>query len=547
MIHCDFISIFCQYFLVFSVKSSDVDEVFLTTFFLFFFFPSSLLYLRFSFINDFNGQESLRFDGSDLIEKQERDYFGLKEKRLAKLETLIAEGKDPSDVSDEDAITGIEEQNQSRDKAVSDGEYQTKVLREHQMSRGQMFQNIVFCASNLFKKLLLWPNASNREVSLISECIEEYLIPHIQKKLYCPDRWTDWRFAQLVGSTQFIQPNALEIVTPIDANLINRCGALLVEINFLPTPRKKIAAMTQVCRHIVNYLSDHPFNQAQLRQNILQNNLQATANTSSNNSSSATATSSISTASNPTDPSSQTNTQQKDFSNHPIPVGSTSTTDQTNSDSASSSIHTKTDEFLAVLIYILIQTNPPNLLSNVAYLITCRSSSDSMLSDEGYFFAHVAIAVHFLCKLKESRSASKVELEGGVILLEPEWMPMLLEKEARLTHLLPALNTSRAANEVLEYKSAIRRLVLDITRKNAKKKADAVALQTLITQHNPITYAPEQQTSFQNDPINFFVDHRYWNAQPGEFKTPAAISQLLEEYKRLLVSEYRHATQSSHQ
>jgi hypothetical protein len=490
---------------------------------------------HFSFINDFNAQESLRFDGSDLIEKQERDYFGLREKRLAKLEAMIAEGKEIGDVSDEEAIAGIREQEESRDKAVADGEYQTKVLREHQSSRGQMFQNIVLCAANLFGKLLLWPGATEREVALIPECIEEYLIPHIQKKLYCPDRWTDWRFAQLVGSTQFIQPSDLEILTPIDPNLVNRCGALLVEVNFLPTPRKKLSAIAQVCRYIVNYLAEHPFNTP-----IKPNKAQPTTSDPLSSTSSSSSESSETTATTVTGDSADS-------------TESTSVTTSTaaNNDPASTSSqpetrqHTKTDEFLAVLIYILIQTNPPNLLSNVAYLVTCRSSSDSMLTDEGYFFAHVAIAVHFLCKLKESKSSSKVDLEGGVILLEPEWMPMVLDKEARLLHLLPALNAARAQNEILEYKSTIRRLALEITRKIAKKKEEANALSHLISQHPVITYTPEQEHAFNKDPTAFFADHRYWNAAPEDFKSPAAVAHLLAEYKKLLMNEYRRATNPS--
>ena len=504
-----------------------------------------------SFINDFNGQESLRFDGSDLIEKQERDYFGLREKRIAKLEALIAEGKDADDVSDEEAAAGIREQEESRDKAVSDGEYQTSLLREHQSTRGQMFQNIVFCSSVLFKKLLLWEGATEREIGLIPECIEEYLIPHIQKKLYCPDRWTDWRFAQLVGSTQFLHPKHLEIVTPIDANLINRCGALLTEVNFLPTPRKKLQAISQACRYIVNYLSEHPLNIAAAKaaaaaaaEQAAQSSEPSVSFQSFHNATapdSSTVIASDAPSSAPSSPNGTSNATPATSSQPSSPAPSQSPAAPANG----SPVHTKTDEFLAVLIYVLIQTNPPNLLSNVAYLITCRSSSDSMLSDEGYFFAHVAIAVHFLCKLKESKSASKVSLEGGVILHEPEWMPMVLDKEARLLHLLPAINEARAANDILEYKSTIRRLVLEILRKNERHRKDQAALESLIAQHSAITYTPEQVSQFQKDPTSFFADHRYWSSSVEDFKTPSSVAHLLSEYKKLLFNEYIRAISSN--
>ena len=167
-----------------------------------------------------------------------------------------------------------------------------------------------------------------------------------------------------------------------------------------------------------------------------------------------------------------------------------------------------------------------------------------MLRDEGYFFAHVAIAVHFLCKLKESKSASKVDLEGGVFLGQnPEWMPMMLEKEARLLHLLPSLNTERAKNEILEYKSAIRKLVLDIMRKQQKKKNDTAAAKALIAQQPPFLYTSEQMHTFHEDPTSFFTEHRFWNSTPEEFKSPASVAHLLNEYKRLLVSEYKRASQ----
>lgn len=483
-----------------------------------------------------------------MIEKQERDYFGLRERRVAKLGAAIAEGKDASDVSDEEAIAGIREQQVSRDQAVSDGEYQTGLLREHQSTRGQMFQNIVFCSSVLFKKLLMWDGATEREIALIPECIEEYLIPHVQKKLYCPDRWTDWRFAQLVGSTQFLQPKGLEIATPIDANLVNRCGALLTEVNFLPTPRKKLQAIAQACRYIVNYLSEHPLNiaaaraaataqaEAEAAQGQLTDPLTAAANEAAAPSfqslHNAATPSSEAEGATPATASSAVTTASSAQSLESAPV------EANDAQQASPIVRTKTDEFLGALIYILIQTNPPNLLSNVAYLVTCRSSSDSMLSDEGYFFAHVAIAVHFLCKLKESKDSSKVSLEGGVILHEPEWMPMVLDKEARLLHLLPSINTAREANDIIEYKSTIRRLVLEIMRKNDRRTQENAALESLIAQHHPIVYTPEQVAQFQKEPTSFFADHRYWNSSVEDFKTPSSVAHLLSEYKKLLMNEY---------
>lgn len=455
----------------------------------------------------------------------------MRERRIAKLESLIAEGKDASDVSDEEANAGIREQEVSRDQAVSDGEYQTNLLREHQSSRGQMFQNIVFCSSVLFKKLLLWEGATEREASLIPECIEEYLIPHVQKKLYCPDRWTDWRFAQLVGSSQFLQPRDLEIATPIDANLINRCGALLTEVNFLPTPRKKLQVIAQACRYIVNYLSEHPLNIAAAKAAASPVTPEADA------SSSPDPVPSFQAIHNSTAPDAVPATPAP-TPTEGEPSSSATTTTGTPPQTAAPLSHTKTDEFLAALIYILIHTNPPNLLSNVAYLITCRSSSDSMLSDEGYFFAHVAIAVHFLCKLKETKSASKVSLEGGVILHEPEWMPMVLDKEARLLHLLPSINEKRSSNDILEYKSTIRRLVLEIMRKNDRRNQDKAALEALIAQHQPTSYTPEQIAQFQKEPTTFFADHRYWNSSVEDFKTPSSVAHLLSEYKKLLMNEY---------
>lgn len=456
---------------------------------------------------------------------------------MAKLEKMMEEeGKDVAtagEASDAEAAAGIAEQEESRDKAVADGEYQTKVLRDHQSSRGQMFQNIVTAGSKLYTKLVIWPGATDREIALIPECIEEYLIPHIQKKLYCPDRWTDWRFAQLVGSAQFLQPSALEIRTPIDTMLINRCGALLVEVNFLPTPRKKLAAIATACRHIVTYLSEHPMNQPSPRASPTESTSDIPVATI------------VPAASDPLSPPAPAS----------APVASTapSTTPATSLPASAApdtaavknqAHHSRTDEFLAVLIYVLIQTNPPNLLSNVAYLITCRSSSDSMLSDEGYFFAHLAIAVHFLCKLKESKSSSKVDLEGGVILLEPEWLPMVLDKEARLLHLLPALDTARAQHYVIEYKATIRRLAQDIGRKLAKRKNDAAAVQSLLTHYPPISYTSEQTAALKKDPVSFFAEHRYWNSNPEDIKTPAAVAHLLNEYKRLLMAEYRRAVPS---
>lgn len=53
------------------------------------------------------------------------------------------------------------------------------------------------------------------------------------------------------------------------------------------------------------------------------------------------------------------------------------------------------DDFLPVLVYVLLRANPPQLASNIAYISRFRRST-RLVSEAAYFFTNVVSAATFL-------------------------------------------------------------------------------------------------------------------------------------------------------
>lgn len=103
------------------------------------------------------------------------------------------------------------------------------------------------------------------------------------------------------------------------------------------------------------------------------------------------------------------------------------------------------DDFLPLLIYSLLQANPPNLISNLEYVATFRHP-DRMIGEEAYFFTALSSAMEFVKDVGPDRlSIGKEEFdrnvkEAGEALDEDAKRPQKVEgpKKTPLTHLSAA-------------------------------------------------------------------------------------------------------------
>lgn len=100
--------------------------------------------------------------------------------------------------------------------------------------------------------------------------------------------------------------------------------------------------------------------------------------------------------------------------------------------------HIGADEYFPVLVYAVLQANPPQLLSTVTFIARFRSP-EALRSLEGCYFTHFRAAVAFLESFEEAAPAEAVqERLKGFVARPPsldatapphpsEWHPLLLE------------------------------------------------------------------------------------------------------------------------
>lgn len=73
------------------------------------------------------------------------------------------------------------------------------------------------------------------------------------------------------------------------------------------------------------------------------------------------------------------------------------------------------DDFLPLLIYSVLQANPPSLVSNIEY-VACFRHPDRMMGEEAYFFTALQSAVEFIREVgPDQLSISKEEYEKNII------------------------------------------------------------------------------------------------------------------------------------
>ncbi|GJP51447.1 hypothetical protein CLOM_g10608 [Closterium sp. NIES-68] len=206
-----------------------------------------------------------------------------------------------------------------------------------------------------FRSHPLWQGASEDELECSGEALEKYLMTKLFPRAFAPEEEEverDRRLTTRIAALQtFLQPRHLDVPD----SLLNDASLLLAEkdlqkLGSFKAPRDKLVCVLNCCRVINNIL---------LNASI--------------------------TAAAAADASGGAGGGGKGGGSGGKPPGA--------------------DDFLPVLIYVVVKANPPQLLSSILYIQRYRHC-DRLVSEAAYFFTNLASAATFL----ESLSAAQLSL-----------------------------------------------------------------------------------------------------------------------------------------
>lgn len=133
------------------------------------------------------------------------------------------------------------------------------------------------------------------------------------------------------------------------------------------------------------------------------------------------------------------------------------------------------DKFLPILIYVVIQSNPPFLNSNVQYISRYRHS-EALSSESGYYLTNLIGAISFIENIDPSSlSITKEEFEANVELTLKE----LNSDSVNFQHQVPHLNSPSTDDNFSSAPDSPARSILErgsqIAQNSIKKPLDIVS------------------------------------------------------------------------
>jgi hypothetical protein len=525
--------------------------------------PSSSDLLRYlqSFITVFNELEDpQQFDGlysegnensatylnlPDSISNNNGNFLDNTLKRIEELHESFKGNRETSSPSDHNANLLHSER-----KAAENANSFTYQLRTHsrlirerkltspeeiQSVRGQLVQDFIMTAYSKFLVHPFWKHwrSTQQQREELRECIERFILSKIIKKAYVPNHYEDARFLQLVSTLQFLEPKHLGLKILIERQIIEQCGELLIQMNFFILPRNKLNCISHCCVLIFEYL------------------------------------------------------QKK------LPKG-----DMVNA-----------ELFLDALTYIVLQTNPPHLLNNVRYVNDYLSDGELTMGESGYFFSSLCIVLNYIkaigeCPLRlslsdstDSNDANKLSTDSSPLDVKEHILKQTTEKKILLQSLssnpsAPDLTSKETSTRFFSFISSFLSFVtkqkeipsdrssrpLDIKKEMdlekqfqdsfsetppndgtdisqlKKKQTDVTSVcestsQIGVTPSHSIKETSDslqQVSDVLNSSEEFRKRYKFWNYTVDDLKLED-LTELLAEYKRLVVVEYTQLKKKSSQ
>jgi hypothetical protein len=140
--------------------------------------------------------------------------------------SMLDQSSDSDDLT-HSKLDPLNELNSSNNNGPVNTSHNANMIPEElQKERGNKVKDFVSMMIGRFLLNSYWRTDLTNQQSTddLRECIERYIMAKIFKKAYVPNKTEDWKFAQLISSLQFIQPNHLDIKSLVHPELIEGCS-----------------------------------------------------------------------------------------------------------------------------------------------------------------------------------------------------------------------------------------------------------------------------------------------------------------------------------
>lgn len=257
-----------------------------------------------------------------------------------------------------------------------------------------------------FETQLIYKGATADQLELLNDNMERILNEHIYQlisaRIVNEDEDHIMAIQKRIRSLNWITVEHLEIEIdfkrPVVHDLLDKAICQMVELNSRTSSIDKLECIVQCSKTIFELLQVSP---PKRKQQLNKRN----SNTSSSSTSTTTATTTTTTASliaqkNSND-SSQTPADindKPDTSSELLETKDSGDTNKNDCDSGIGSVPVSADQFLPVLVFVVIQANPPMLPADMKYLTRFSNPRRLMSGETGYYFTNLCCALEFIEK-----------------------------------------------------------------------------------------------------------------------------------------------------
>eukprot|EP01102_Stenamoeba_stenopodia_P010218 TRINITY_DN3058_c0_g1_i1.p1 TRINITY_DN3058_c0_g1~~TRINITY_DN3058_c0_g1_i1.p1 ORF type:complete len:656 (+),score=123.95 TRINITY_DN3058_c0_g1_i1:82-2049(+) len=212
-------------------------------------------------------------------------------------------------------------------------------------------------------------------------CLEKYIMEKLYSKTFAcesSDLEEDIDLFNRISTLQFITTKHLDVTTQVPSDLLTTSRENLFQLNSCTSPLDKLACILRCCKLIFDLLSQV---QAQHFEKIEREGISSS------------------------------------------------------SSSPSSNPQASADEFLPLLIYVILKANPPNLESNIQYISRFHTLASTRFSELNYYFISLVGAVTFIRNIDASSlSIDPEEFQRQMKVTEDIYEPLVFKNpELRLS------------------------------------------------------------------------------------------------------------------
>lgn len=317
---------------------------------------------------------------------------------------------------------------------------QLEPIRSSNINQASMIvQDFYHNLSNRISNNPMYSNLSPKTKESVLNSVERFVTTWIYFWAFASpttdDEDIDLKLQEKIRSLHWVTPYLLD--SPINLNSSEEITHLdlatfaLIKVNTLLASEDKLNQIVQCCRSVFDALRAHYRNYATITQQYLCNN---------NNNNDKSSTSDYIPSQNENNDSTHV---QNNVINNSVNITNNVVFEQEDTANA--------DDFLPTLIWIVLNSNPPLIYSNLQFIMRFANQNRLNSGEAGYFFTNLSCAVHFLRNLThESLSLSEEDfsrcMRKGLLLIRRPGEPLseneklLMDNGIRLADLEDSLN-----------------------------------------------------------------------------------------------------------